>query len=216
MFARAACVGLLATGLLTSVGKADGRVELGIDRDFCVVRVGPNAMHFTAYQPHFGARRPQEAQVEFCKDIPDVGPVLIVLDYVDMELRNMTTDIRLIREVDGQTGASELPAILNDAQMAPEALDPVTEKHLPSRLYPTGIIKFEHTFTSAGKYFGIVTVKNDHGQIYVSQFPFSVGQTYKRTILAYGLFAAPVVIGFFFYFWKFGRKSKAAPSSRKV
>ncbi|WP_051953252.1 hypothetical protein [Methylocapsa aurea] len=216
MFVRAACAFLLATSLLAPAAQADGRMPLGIEKEICVLNVGPDAMHFTAYQPRFGAHRPQETAVEFCKDIPDVGPVLIVLDYVDMELREMRTDVRVIKAVDGRTGSSEMSGILHDAQMAPEALDPVTEKYLPPRLYPTGIIKFEHTFTSPGKYFGIVTVKNDHGQIYVSHFPFSVGQTHRRMILAYSLFAAPIIAGFFFYYWKFGRKHRLTASAKKA
>jgi hypothetical protein len=221
MFARAArasllVTGLLAAGLLAPAAKADGRIELGIERDFCVLKVGRDSMHFTAYQAHFGARRPQEAQVEFCRDIPDVGPVLIVLDYVDAELRDMMTDIRVIKEADERGGAAEIPAILNDAERAPEALDPITEKHLPAKLYPTGIISFEHTFTTPGRYHGIVTVKNDHGQIYVSHFPFSVGQTYKRTILAYSLFAAPVILGVVIYFWRFGRRQSPAAPPKKA
>jgi len=202
MFARLLGA-ILATGLLASVAKAHDRAGMD-DRDRCMLRVGPDVMQFTLYQL-------QRAPTGVCKDIPALGPAVIVLDYVDPELRGMTTDVRIVKDA---AGDASLAGMLSEARVAPEALDPITEKHLPTNLYPTGIIKFEHTFTSAGGYHGIVTVKNDHGQIYVSQFPFSVGQTDKRTLLAYGLFAAPIVAGFLFYWRKFGRKHKGDAPTR--
>ena len=168
--------------------------------------VGPDIIEFTAYQA-------QDTEAELCKDIPDIGPVTIVFDYVDVELRNMTTHIRVIKDVSGPMSA--MPDLLNDAQLAPEALDPVTETHLTPKLYPTGTINFEHTFTRPGTYYGIVTVRNDHGQIYVSGFPFSVGQTYKKTLLFYGLFATSIFGGFALY-WRYGPKRGAVAPNKKA
>ncbi|WOJ90598.1 hypothetical protein RZS28_04705 [Methylocapsa polymorpha] len=193
--------------LLSSVACADAILSSDNDSK-CVLRVGPDLIHVTAYQA-------QDPRAEFCRDIPNIGPVIIVLDYVDAELRNMMADIRVIKDVGGGADMSGAPNILSDAEVAPEALDSVTERHLPAKLYPTGIISFQHNFTSAGTYHGIVTVKNEHGQIYVSQFPFSVGQAHRGAILFYGLIAASIVAGAFGY-WIYSRRYGAVPSSKKA
>lgn len=207
MFARAACAGLFVLGLLATGVRADA--VLSSDNDSkCLLRIGPNLIHVTAYQ----ARDPR---AEFCRDIPDLGQVVIVLDYVDPELRKMTTDVRVIKDVGGGADISGDPSLLNDAQVAPEALDPVTETHLPARLYPTGTINFQHVFTTPGRYQGIVTVRNEHGQIYVSQFPFSVGQGRNSTIIYYGVIASLIITSAFSY-WIFTRRYGAGASGGKA
>ncbi|WP_051335577.1 hypothetical protein [Methylocapsa acidiphila] len=208
MFVRAASLSLLAMTLLGTVARADA--VLSSDNDSkCVVRVGPDLIHVTAYQAH-------DPRAEFCKDIPYTGPVTIVLDYVDAELRGMMTDIRVIKDVGGGSDASGAPQILDEAQVAPEALDPVTEAHLPGRLYPTGTISFQHVFTTAGKYQGIVTVKNDHGQVYVSQFPFSVGHGRRGAIMFYGMIATSIVGGAVVY-WLYARwASRNAAAAKRA
>ncbi len=209
MFVRAASArilgGVLAMGLQFSVAHADAILSSDNDAK-CVLRIGPDLIHVTAYQAH-------DPRAEFCKDIPNIGPVTIVLDYVDAELRNMMADIRVIKDVGGgnNSGAQN---VLNDAEVAPEALDPVTETHLPAQRYPTGTINFQHTFTSAGAYQGIVTVKNEHGQIYVSQFLFSVGQARKGAVVFYGLIAAPIIVGVLLY-WIYARWAVRAVASRR-
>lgn len=179
----------MAMSLLTSVAQAH---RVSVNRDICVLRIGPDVMQFTAYQP-------QDADAKFCKDIPEVGPATIVLDYVDAELRDMTTDIRIVKDLGGDGGAPELVNMLSDAVVAPEALDALTEKHLPPKLYPSGTINFQHIFTGPGKYHAIVTVRNEHGQTYVSEFPLSVGRAREKALIAYGLAATTVLAGVFLY-----------------
>ncbi|MGB8899326.1 MAG: hypothetical protein WCC90_08940, partial [Methylocella sp.] len=74
---------------------------------------------------------------------------------------------------------------------------------------------FEHTFPENGKFIGIVTVKNGHGQTYVSQFPFSVGQGFGKSIGIYismvGVLGAGV-----FLIWHLGRKQKLIPPKKPV
>lgn len=197
-------VSVLATSVLISSAQAHRRG--GREKDSCALRIGPDLIQFTAYQA-------QDPEAEFCKDIPDIGPVTIVLDYVDVELRDMTADVRVIKDIG--VAMSGMPNVLSDAQLAPETLDPVTETHISPKLYPTGTINFEHTFTSPGTYYGIVTVKNGHGQIYVSEFPFSVGQTYKRTMWLYGLFAMSIVCGVALY-WRFGPRLRAVAANKRA
>ncbi|MGH6936600.1 MAG: hypothetical protein ACRED2_10535, partial [Methylocella sp.] len=102
---------------------------------------------------------------------------------------------------------------LTDAELAsPQLLDPVTITHLPPKKYPTGTLTFAHTFPEEGKFIGIVTVKNAHGQTWVSQFPFSVGQVFVQSI---GIYASLVVvlIAAVYLIWRLGGKQKLAPKT---
>jgi hypothetical protein len=68
-------------------------------------------------------------------------------------------------------------------------------------------LTFEHTFPENGKFIGIVTVRNEHGQTFVSQFPFSVGQPIARNIGMY--FGLLVVLALGVYgIWRYGNKPK--------
>jgi hypothetical protein len=107
-------------------------------------------MHFAGYQPDSTAAR------EFCEDIPETGRIVVVLDYVDNELRDLPTEVRIVRD--------------NGSR---ENLEAITVLHVPPKVYPTGSLSFEHVFPEAGKFVGLVAV-GDKGQ-YVSEFPFSVG-----------------------------------------
>jgi hypothetical protein len=190
---------LLATVLLTSAAYAHGGVGMVDNR--CVLRIGPDLMFFTGYQP-------QSSRDEFCDDIPSVGQTVVALDMQDTELRNMLTEIRIIRDDGSHTRMNGLP-VLTDAELASkEVLDPVTISYLPPKKYPTGTLTFEHSFPESGKFIGIVTVQNDHGQTYVSQFPFAVGQPLGKSIVVYiamvGALAAAV-----YGLWRYGgRKPK--------
>jgi hypothetical protein len=85
---------------------------------------------------------------------------------------------------------------------------------VPPKKYPTGTLTFEHTFPETGKFIGIVTVENDHGQKYVSQFPFSVGQPFGQSIGLYIVMVA-LLAGGIVGIWYYGGKQKkpAIPKS---
>ena len=89
----------------------------------------------------------------------------------------------------------------------------MTITHVLPKKYPTGTLTFEHTFPETGKFIGIVTVKSEHGQTYVSQFPFSVGKGFGNSI---GIYASLVVVlaAGVFLIWHLGRKKKLVPDSR--
>jgi hypothetical protein len=130
------------------------------------------------------------------------------------ELRDMLTEIRIIKDLGTHTRTSGLP-VLTDAELAsPEVLDPVTIAYLPAKRYPTGTLNFAHTFPENGKFIGIVTVRNEHGQIYVSQFPFEVGQPIGKTVATYGMMIA-VGIAAVYGLWHFGGKQKPAVIPKK-
>ncbi|MGH6841740.1 MAG: hypothetical protein ACREDV_06545, partial [Methylocella sp.] len=85
--------------------------------------------------------------------------------------------------------------------------------HLLPKTYPTGTLNFEHTFPETGKFIGIVTVKNAHGQTYVSQFPFTVGVGFGGRTFGIAVSTAVVLAAVVYLLWHLGRKQKpAAPT----
>ena len=99
----------------------------------CVLRIGPDIMFFTGYQP-------QNSRDEFCDDILSTGQTVVALDMQDTELRNMLAEIRIIRDDGTHTGMNGLP-VLTDAELASkEVLDPVTINYLPPKKYPTSTL----------------------------------------------------------------------------
>ena len=69
---------------------AHGGVKL--EQDECVLKIGPNTMHFIGYQ------RTGEEQ-EFCEDIAKTGPTIIALTAVSPDLRDMAIGIRVVKDV---------------------------------------------------------------------------------------------------------------------
>lgn len=184
---QAILTALLATCVIfTSQVQAHGGLALA--EDMCILTVGPYRMHFTGYQP-------LSQEEEFCEDIPEVGKTVIALDYIQEELRPLTTEVRIIRD----TGSEE-------------NLDAITVFHLPPKVYPSASITVEHTFPEKGKFVGLVTVTGG-AQDYVSRFPFSVGEgrpTPKSAIIA------PIVLVLAagaFFFMRSKRKNESSGAS---
>jgi hypothetical protein len=198
MMIRGLAALLLATVLLSSGAYAHGGV--GMQDNRCVLRIGPDLMFFTGYQP-------QNSREEFCDDVPNIGQTVVALDMQELELRNMLTEIRLIKDDGTHTQMNGLP-FLSDAELANKAtLDAVSIAYFPPKKYPTGTLTFEHTFPENGKFIGIVTVENDHGQRFVSQFPFSVGQQLGKSLAFYGLILAGLAAGVL-GIWYYGGKQQ--------
>jgi len=127
----------------------------------------------------------------------------------DTELRDMLTEIRIIRDDGTHTRMNGLP-VLTDAELASkEVLDPVTINYLPPKKYPTGTLTFENTFTENGKYIGIVTVRNEQGETYVSQFPFVVGQQFSKNIGIYAMMLAALIAAVY-GLWRYSQKPTPA------
>ena len=205
MIIRGLAAWLVAAVLFTSAAYAHGGVGMVDNR--CVLRIGPDIMFFTGYQP-------QSSRDEFCDDIPSIGQTVVALDMQDTELRNMLTEIRIIKDDGTHTRMNGLP-FLTDAELANKsALDSVSINYVSPKKYPTGTLTFEHTFPETGKFIGFVTVENDHGQKYVSQFPFSVGQPFGKSIGLYIVMVALLaggVVGIWYYGGK--QKKPAIPKS---
>jgi hypothetical protein len=157
---------------------------LSMDEDRCKLRVGKYVMHFVGYQPE-SASGPRE----FCEDIPETGRTIVVLDYLNDELRDLPTEVRIIKDTGSQAN-----------------LEDITVLHIPAKLYPSGSLNFELNFQEPGKFVGLVTVGGTDKQ--VSRFPFSVGRTTSWFALAVAalLTAAATVL-----LYRFGvhRRNKA-------
>ncbi|MDH5726185.1 MAG: hypothetical protein OEY60_12015, partial [Nitrospira sp.] len=107
---------------------------LSMAEDMCKLTVGPYMMHFSGYQPESS----QEKQ--FCEDIPATGQTIVVLDYIEQELRSLPAEVRIIKD----TGAEDNP-------------EADTVFHLPAKVYPNGSIDFRYTFDKPGKLVGLVS-----------------------------------------------------------
>ncbi len=123
-----------------------------LDKNFCILKLGPYGMHLTEYQPDLSDRQ------ELCGDIPSVGRTVVVLDFIEGELRSLPVEIRVIKD----TGSEQ-------------DLQAITVVHVPPKVYSGGFINFEHIFNQPGKFIGVVTVggKEEH----VARFPISVGES---------------------------------------
>ncbi|HXY58645.1 MAG TPA: hypothetical protein VEH76_08695 [Methylocystis sp.] len=177
---RLLSMGLIAAALsLLAPHPASAHGDLGAAKARCLLFIGPDIMKFTGYTP-------DDSKNEFCEDIPSTGKMIMVLDAEQAELRDMKIDIRIVRDVGG-------PAKENDN------LEAITVAHKPPRYYRTGTVNFEHSFPEAGYFVGIVTVDGDHGEHWVSRFPFSVGLSFERTLPVYIVLVLAVIASYFIY-----------------
>jgi hypothetical protein len=182
---------LLAAALIGAfaVGEALAHGGLSMDEDKCKLRVGPYVMHFVGYQPESPS-----GPKEFCEDIPDTGATVVVLDYVDDALRDLPTEVRIIRD----TGSEQ-------------NLDPITVLHLGAALYPTGSLNFEINFSEPGKFIGLVSVGTGEKKM-VSRFPFSVGM--QRVWTRYAIPFFILIVGtFVLYRFGISRRNKVVSKS---
>jgi hypothetical protein len=205
MIIRGLAAWVLATVLLTSAAYAHGGVGMVDNR--CVLRIGKDIMFFTGYQP-------QNSRGEFCDDIPSPGLTVVALDMQETELRDMLTEIRIIKDDGTHTQLNGLPVLSPEELANKGALDPVTINYLPPKKYPTGTLTFQHTFPENGKFIGIVTVRNEHDQTFVSQFPFAVGEPIGKSLALYGLLAV-VGLGAIYGLWRYGIRKPTATASPK-
>lgn len=158
------------------VAQAHAHGDVGSDQGQCLMKIGPDTMSFTGYQP-------LKSREQFCDDIPDAGPTIITLDAQQDELRDMLLEMRVLRDV-GQKDDSE-------------NLEANTEYYSPPKKYKTGTLTFDHNFQNEGKYIGIVKARSDDGsKEYVARFPFSVGLTASRDITVFIVLGTAAAVAF--------------------
>ena len=151
-FLRSACLCLLILAMEVPFSAQAQHGGHELDKDLCILRVGPYRMYFNSYQPDTTYDK------QFCQDIPATGHTVVVFDYIEQELRALPLEVRIIRD----TGSEQ-------------DLEAVTVLHMPPQVYPKGSVDFAYTFEKPGKFVGLVTVVDQ--QEYVSRFPFSVGES---------------------------------------
>jgi hypothetical protein len=125
--------GLILVALCLFVGSARRATAHGgatIDKDPCVQKMGGWSVHFTVYEPQFN---PGD---EYCVDVPKAGPVIVVFDLVDQELRKTAFELEIVSTTGG---ARE------------------TVHHVAPKVYSTGVINAEATIASPGRYAVILT-----------------------------------------------------------
>lgn len=177
---RAARVLALAGALAAVDAGAHG--GLSMDEDRCKLVVGRFVMHFTGYQPDA-----VDGPREFCEDIPATGRTVVVLDYLHDELRDLPTEVKVVRDTGGDA-------------------DGETILHLPPKLYPTGSLSFEIDFREPGRFVGLVTV-GGHVPM-VSRFPFAVGAS--SMAWWHGAVAVAVVAAAGVFLYRFAVRRRAA------
>jgi hypothetical protein len=186
------------TGLFLAfgVGAASAHGGVKLEQDECVLKIGPNTMHFIGYQ------RTGEEQ-EFCEDIAQTGPTVIALTGVSPDLRDMAIGIRVVKDVGEEKEKANI--------------DAVTVAYYPPKVYRNGTMTFEHDFKEAGKYVGIVTVSDDLGNEWVARFPFTVGVFTFMGYIEYILYgvAFTALCGFLWYMLG-ARRKKADPVATQL
>jgi hypothetical protein len=182
------CAVVALSALLSSQAYAHGGLSMA--EDMCKLTVGPYMMHFSGYQP----ANTQEKQ--FCEDIPATGQTIVVLDYIEQELRSLPAEVRIIKD----TGSED-------------DLESITVFHIPSKVYRNGSIDFTYTFDKPGKFVGIVTVGEN--QEHISRFPFSVGEPkfFSKLLNIYMVpVVATIIVAALFFFLRDPKPSKTATS----
>ncbi|MGH6868841.1 MAG: hypothetical protein ACREDA_08230 [Methylocella sp.] len=144
----------------------------------CMLMAGMHDMHVSVYQAG--------ATEDSCKDIPSPGPALITLSSASKDLRDMTAEVRIVRDAGAGTAASG-------------NLDPVTLAYLAPKNYPTGVITLTATFDKPGKYAVLVTVRDAKDMAMSGRLIMTVGQSSRQWIFVYILSGAILAAAFGIY-----------------
>ncbi|NJD06522.1 MAG: hypothetical protein FIA97_08475 [Methylococcaceae bacterium] len=135
----------LLLSALVPASVAWGHGGASVDTDQCRIFVGPHLVHFTAYQPQL------TGTTEYCNDVPDLGPTILVFDYEGKALRNMTVELEITKEPEGSRVF-----------------------YMPPAVHPTGTFNTSINFTEPSKYLAHVTLLNE-GERVDAHVAFKVG-----------------------------------------
>lgn len=163
--------------LVILISKSFAHGGLSLDEDYCVLTVGKYEMHFSGYQPENNGPK------EFCEDIPETGNTIVVLDFMDDELRSLPVEVRIILDTEENN----------------EDLESITVYKKDYKIYKNGTISLRKNFENKGKFIGYVTVKDENNFI-ISEFPFSVGIERKSSSYIYFIILALITGASLFYF----------------
>lgn len=188
-------IGRLAAALILGIVLPGARAEaqntslMDMNMDMgCMLMAGMHEMQVSVYQ--------SGATEDSCKDIPSPGPCLITISSASKELRDMTTEVRIVRGAEG------------DSTAVSGNLDLVTLAYLPPKSYPRGVITLPANFDKPGKYAVLVTVRDAKDMAMSGQLGLTVGDASRQWIVVYTLSGIIVAAAFGFYLRDLGRNKK--------
>ena len=138
---------------------------LVLEGDVCIIWIDFYSAHFTAYQPGTSGNE------QFCRDLPNTGETIFVLDYLHQSLKEVPVDFRIIRDVTDQGQYVKLKHVeeIKDIEQH-------TVFYQPPVVRPDASFKIEYDFKEKGAYVGIVSAGHPSTEmIYTAVFPFEVG-----------------------------------------
>jgi hypothetical protein len=178
-------IGRLAAALILGIGLPGVRAEaqnsslMDMNMEMgCMLMAGMHEMQVSVYQ--------SGATDNSCRDISSPGPAVITLSPASKELRDMTTEVRLVKDAGPETAASG-------------NLDPITLAHLPPKNYPRGVITFPANFESPGKYTVLVTVRDNKDMAMSGRLGLTVGQESRQWVIVYTISGIILAAAFGFY-----------------
>jgi hypothetical protein len=186
---RLAAAGILGIAVLGGRVQAQNTSFMDMNMEMgCMLMAGMHEMQVAVYQS--GSRD------DSCPELSSPGQALITLTSAAKELRDLSTEVRLVRggEADGAAA---------DAKF-----DPVTVAHVPPKTYPTGVISLPANFDKPGKYALLVTVSDNKDMTMSGRVVMSVGEVSRQWLYA-GIFSAALVaIALGVFVWDHQRKLK--------
>jgi hypothetical protein len=109
----------------------------------CMLMAGMHELQVAVYQ--------SGVLEDSCEDLPGPGPAVVTLSSASKELRDMITEVRIVRGDEADKIASST------------SLDPITLVY--AKAYPTGVITLNSNFDKAGKYTVLATVRDDKDMV---------------------------------------------------
>jgi hypothetical protein len=189
-FGRLIGASILAIVLLATRGQAMEGMDMSGSNNTCPLMAGMHEMHLSAYQ--------NGSIDELCMDIPATGPVTISIDAVSPELRDMTTEIRVVKGTGTEASGN---------------LDQSTIAYVAPKRYPAGTATFPVTFNDTGKYAVLVTVRDDHGMVMSTSFPLTVGAILSPGLIVGVIFGLALIVALVVYLRAVNRQAAAVKTS---
>lgn len=190
-FGRLAAALILGMAVSGAPAKAQDTSFMDMNMDMgCMLMAGMHEFQVSVYQS--GARD------DSCSDLPSPGTALITLSSPAKEMRDLTTEVRLIKGEEGNATAGSA------------SLDAVTLAYLPPKTYPTGIASLTANFEEPGKYTLLVTMSDGKDMTMSGRHVMTVGAASRQWLYAFLVSGAIVVAAFGYYLWDQRRKKAAA------
>lgn len=154
----------------------------------CMLMAGMHELQVAVYQ--------SGALDDSCADIPGPGLAVVTLTSAAKELRDMTTEVRIVRGEEAAKTASS------------PGLEPVTLIYAPPKAYPTGVITLNTNFDKAGKYTVLVTVRDGKDMVMSGRLGMTVGAGSRQMIYAFLASGVILAAALGFYIWDRRHKSR--------